>query len=95
MPPDMNTKVTLGGGFELAVLTRVSDPFVFGLDVSLEIVPGLGLVRALSAVISHPLVLGSLMLGQMTGRGSLELALITRILDSVMVSADMDLQVVS
>ena len=57
MPPDMNTKVTLGGGFELAVLARVSDPFVFGLDVSLEIVPGLGLVRALSAVISHPLVL--------------------------------------
>ena len=57
MPPDMNTKVTLGGGFELAVLTRVSDPFVFGLDVSLEIVPGLGLVLTLSAVISHPLVL--------------------------------------
>ena len=68
---------------------------MFCLNVSLEAGPLCCLKITLTAGISHPRVLGLFMLGQTTRRACLELALITGILDSFMVCANMDLQVVS
>ena len=81
-------------GLELTLRAAQDDLVVFGLNVSLE--AGLlgGLIITLTAGISHPLVLASFMLEETLPPCCLELALVTRILDSFVSSADMPLEVV-
>ena len=68
---------------------------MFGLDVSPEVGLVGGLIMTLTAGISRPqLVSVSFMLDETMRPGCLELALITRILDSLVNSADVHLELV-
>ena len=69
---------------------------MFGLDVSPEVGLVGGLIMTLTAGISRPQVVNvSFMLDETVRPGCLELALITRILDSLVNSADVPLKLVS
>ena len=81
-------------GLELTLRARQDQVAVFCLKMALEGDLQCGLIITLSAGIPDPQVLVSFMLGQTSLVCSPEVTLITRILDSFMGFADMDLEVV-
>ena len=78
-------------GLELTLRAGQDDVAVLGLNVALQVDLQCALILALPAGIYHPLVLALFMLGQTSLECGLEVTLITRIPDSFMDSADVDL----